>query len=62
MSERPTAEKDARDALAREVADLLAEWRKTCSLMGMLWTDKDAGAFVADALGHRVIPPEVGQP
>ena len=46
-----------RDALAREVADLLAEWRKTCGLMGMRWTDRDAGAFVADAIGHRVTPP-----
>lgn len=51
---------DARDGLARELAELLAEWRKTCGLMGMRWTDRDAGAFIADAIAHRVFPPTGG--
>ena len=42
------------EALALEIADLLREWRKTCSLMGMRWTDRDAGAFVAAAIAHRL--------
>ena len=50
--------------VAAEVTDLLREWRNTCRLMGMKWTDRDAGAFVAAALAHRVdatlpVPPDV---
>lgn len=52
---RSSAEKER---LAQEVADRLSEWRKTCSLMGMRWTDKDAAAFVAEGLAYR-LPSEV---
>ena len=37
-------------ALEQQIADLLAEWRKTCSLMGIKWSDQDAAAFIAAAL------------
>lgn len=42
---------------AEEIGELLAEWRRTCVLLGIRWTDKDAALFVAAATAHRVAPP-----
>lgn len=40
----------------REVADLLTEWRKTCRLMGMAYTDIDAAKFIVSAGFTRPSP------
>lgn len=40
----------------REIADLLSEWRKTCGLMGMKFTDIDAAKFIVGAGFSRPAP------
>lgn len=43
-------------ALVQQVGDLIAEWRKTCSTMGLRWTDKDAAEFIAAGLDGWIPP------
>jgi hypothetical protein len=41
----------------RELADLMAEWRKTCRQMGLRFTDRDAAEFIVSAgFGRAALP------
>lgn len=56
MSEKKQNPYTMQAELVQQVGDLISEWRKTCSTMGLRWRDKDAAEFIAAGLDGYVSP------